>query len=178
MTKQETAQLLALLNSAYPRFKVAGSAEALSIWHEMLEDLPGEVVAVAVKRMISTLEYPPTIADIRKAVASAAQDAQGKQKAGEAWRKVIKAISDYGYYRPDEALAAIGEDAWRAVEMIGGWANLCIGEEPESVLSAQFERRYDAMIEQQAHGIQIPASVNEDMKRLVAPLMERLALTE
>ena len=178
MTIKETAQLLSLLSATYPRFNFAPDEMRLKAWHDMLADLPGDVVAIATKRMISTLKFPPTIADIREAVANAVQDARGTVNAGEAWRKVTKAISDYGYYQPDRARAYLGEDVWRAVEYIGGWADLCTSEEPITVRSAQFERRYTAMVQQQGEAIQIPSEVRDAMKRLTEPLADRLAITD
>lgn len=178
MTKKETAQMLALLSATYPRFNLAQDELALTAWHEMLQDLPGNVVAVAVKRMISTLKFPPTIADIRGAVAEATKDASGTLSAGDAWHKVRKAVSNYGFYRPDEARAFLGDDIWHAVEMVGGWSELCVGENSDTIISAQFERRYNAMINQQAERIQIPASVREEMARLVAPMAERMMINE
>lgn len=178
MTKIETAQMLALISAAYPRFEMRESEKTLSVWHEMLKDMPGDVVSVAVKRMISTQKFPPSIADIREAVAASVQQAKGTESAGEAWRKVTKAIGMYGYYKGEAAHEYLGERIWRAVEMIGGWADLCISEDSEAVRSAQFERRYNAMIQQQAEAIQIPASVSEDMARLMGGFDERLALND
>lgn len=178
MTRKGTAQLLMLLSASYPRFAFRADEETVNIWHGMLEDLPDEVVAVATKRMIATLKFPPTIADIREAVASAVQDAKGSVSAGDAWDKVIKAVHRYGYYRPDQAREALGDEIWHAVEMIGGWSYLCVGEDSEAVISAQFERRYSAMKAQQSNAIQIPASVNNDMKRLVEPLAKRLMIEQ
>lgn len=178
MTRQETAKLLALIAVAYPGSKINADEMTLALWHEMLQDLPGEVVAAATKRMFSTLKFPPSIADIRAAVAEATKDAKGTLSAGEAWAKVQKAVSWYGYYRPDEARAWLGADLWRAVEMIGGWRELCAGEDPDTVLSAQFERRYNAMIQQQAQLVQIPASVREDMAKLVGPMIDKMLITD
>ena len=176
MTRNETIQLLAMLSVSYPRFAFTPDETTVNMWHGMLKDLPGDVVGVATQRMIATLKFPPTIADIREAVANAAQDAKGSVDAGEAWRRVVKAIGLFGYYRGDQAREYLGEDIWRAVEMVGGWCDLCISEDSEAVRSAQFERRYTAMMQQHSQAIQIPASVREDMKRLVQPMMERMML--
>lgn len=176
MTREDVKKLLALIAVAYPQSKFEPSQMTLDLWVDMLSDLPGEVVAASTKRMIATLKYPPTIADIRGAVAQATQDARGMLSAGEAWAKVKKAIGRFGSYRGDEARAWLGEDVWRAVEYIGGWRDLCLSDDPETVRSAQFERRYDAMVAQQSARIQIPASVRDDMARLVGPLTARFAL--
>lgn len=178
MTKAETVTLIQLLIVMYPASKINDDELTIGVWHEMLEDLPAEVVGAAVKRMCAVLKFPPSIADIREAVADAARDAQGTLAAGEAWARVKKAVSLYGFYRPDAARKALGERIWRAVEMIGGWQELCAGEEDTSVRSAQFERRYNAMVAQESERVQIPASVREDMKRLIDPVAKRLMLEQ
>ena len=176
MTLVETTTLLQTIAAMWPASQFRSDEMTVRVWHKMLDDLPGAVVSAAVERMASMLKFPPTIADIREAVANATQDAQGTLSAAEAWRKVTKAISNYGYYRPDEARAFLGEDIWRAVEMVGGWSDICISEDPETVISAQFERRYSTMLKQKSDMIQIPASVNENMQRLVGSLMDKLMI--
>ena len=42
--------------------------------------------------------------------------------------------------------------------------------------SAQFERRYNAMIAQESERVQIPESVRADMARLTGPLMDKLMI--
>lgn len=176
MTKDEVITLLQTIIVLYPGSQIHADALTAALWHEMLEDLPADAVSAAVKRMAATLKFPPSIADIRDNVAQAVREAKGVPTAGEAWGRVRKAISRYGYYRPDEARAALGDEIWHAVEMVGGWRELCASEGDGAVTSAQFERRYNAMVQQSMNRVQIPASVNEDMKRLVVPLVEKLMI--
>lgn len=178
MTKAETVTLIQTLVVMYPGSKINDDELTIGVWHEMLKDLPGEVVSAAVKRMCATLKYPPSIADIREAVAKATQEAQGVPQAGEAWAKVRRAIGLYGYYRPDAARNALGNQIWRAVEMIGGWQELCAGGEDTSVRSAQFERRYNAMVAQEGERIQIPEAVRQEMRERLDPEVKRLMLEE
>lgn len=176
MTRDEVITLIQTIIVMYPGSKISADPLTVSVWHEMLQDLPGEVVSAATKRMCATLKFPPSIADIRENVTAAVKDARGIPAAGEAWSRVRKAISQWGYYRPDEARAALGEEIWRAVEMVGGWQELCVGDGDTAVTSAQFERRYSAMVQQEMERVQIPASVREDMQRLAGPLMDRLMI--
>ena len=168
MTRDEVITLIQTIIVMYPSSKVNADPLTVAVWHEMLGDLPGDVVTAAVKRMCATLKFPPSIADIRENVAEAVREANGTLTAGEAWSKVRKAASWYGYYRPDDARKALGEEIWKAVEMVGGWREVCEGE--SAIISAQFERRYNAMVQQTMHRVQIPASVAEDMARLAEPL--------
>ena len=174
MTRDEVITLIQTIIVMYPSSKVNADPLTVAVWHEMLNDLPGDVVTAAVKRMCATLKFPPSIADIRENVAEAVREANGTLTAGEAWSQVRKAASWYGYYRPDDARKALGEEIWRAVEMVGGWREVCEGE--SAIISAQFERRYNAMVQQTMHRVQIPASVADDMARLAGPLTERLMI--
>lgn len=174
MTRDDVIRVLQTIIVMYPSSKVNADPLTVAMWHEMLEDLPADVVSMAMKRMCATLKYPPSVADIREAVKDAVQDAAGIPIAGEAWARVSKAMSRWGYHRPEQARADLGEDIWRAVEMVGGWCEVCMGE--RAVLSAQFERRYNAMIEQRSKLLQIPASVREDMARLAEPLAKRMLI--
>ena len=176
MTMAETAAMLQAITALYPMSKIRADVPSVKSWQKALEDLPAEAVSVALRRMVSTLKFPPTVADIREAVAKAVQEARGVPTAGEAWGRVKRAASWYGYYRPEDARRALGEDIWRAVQQVGGWREICAGDSPDGVISAQFERRYNAMITQQAERVQIPASVREDMARLVGPLAERFLI--
>ncbi len=176
MTRDEVITLLQTIIVMYPGSKINADPLTVAVWEDMLREYPGEVISAATKRMCATLKYPPCIADILENVAQATKEARGIPTAGEAWARVRKAISWYGYYRPDEARAALGEDIWHAVEMVGGWQELCMSEGDAAITSAQFERRYNAMVEQAMERVQIPASVQEDVMRLVGPLTERLAI--
>lgn len=177
MTKVETATLIQTIMVMYPDSKMEADALTIGIWHEMLQDLPGEVVAAAVKRMCATLKFPPSIADIREAVVKATKDARGTLTAAEAWTKVNKAVRWYGYYREAEAREKLGAEIWRAVEAVGGWREVCASEEPV-VISAQFERRYNAIMTRSDEQLLIPQEVREDMSRLIEPLADRLKLLE
>jgi hypothetical protein len=174
VTRNETITLIQTILVMYPASRLNPDPLTIGIWHSMLEDLPGDVVNAAVMRMGATLKFPPSIADIRQAVADAVRDASGICPANEAWAKVSKAASRYGCYRGNEAKKALGDEIWHAVEMVGGWREVCFGD--RTVISAQFERRYAAMIEQRSRVIQIPAAVNEQMARLAAPMAKQLRI--
>ena len=176
MTKAETITLIQTLVVYYPASRIKADELTVNLYWEALQDLPGELVSAAVRRMVAMLKFPPSVADIREAVAKAVQEAQGAPSAGEAWARVKRAIGLYGSYQGELARDYLGADLWRAVEYVGGWHELCLSEDPETVKSAQFSRRYEAMLQQQRERVQIPASVRADMARLVGPLTEALRL--
>ena len=93
MTRQETAKIMAVLKTAYPRY-YDGKTEtelsaALNLWHTMLSDYDYAVVSAAVKAVIATSKYPPVIADITEQISAIVQPEQMEE--GEAWNRVRKA---------------------------------------------------------------------------------------
>ena len=145
-----------LISAAWPRCRWESYEDSLAIWHEMLEDMDLPIVKLAVKRMIATLKYPPSVADLRESVANLAL--QGAPTAGQAWGQITAAIGRYGYYQPDAAHQALGDDLWSMVRQIGGWTHLCEADNLD-VIGAQFERRYQAMTDKRRERIQVPRCI-------------------
>lgn len=70
MTKKEAVQLLAILKAAYPNFYKDMSAEeaqgTVSVWSMQFEELPAEIVLIALNKHIATNKFPPSIAEIKE----------------------------------------------------------------------------------------------------------------
>lgn len=167
MNISETAALLSVIKTAYPNSRFDANEQTLLLWHEMLADIPAEIATLAVKSMVATLKFPPSIADVREAVSRNERELRGYMTAGEAWDAVRRAISNYGYYQPEKARESLGERLWKAVGMAGGWTLLCTTDEVTTV-SAQFERRYNAMVEQETYHMQVPETVMLQLRELAA----------
>ena len=170
MNKSETTKLLAYIAIAYPNGKVEPNEPTVNLWAQFMADLPYTLAKSAVDSMIATLRFPPTIADIREAVAKAMAEARGELTPGEAWGRVLSAVRKYGDNDPrqvDRARAELG-DLWETVKLIGGWSYLCNTDDDVSTLSAQFERRYKAAQEQAKYRAQVPQAVQDHLKALGA----------
>ena len=176
MNKAETAYLLQKLIIMFPGTKLTADELTVSVWQEMLYDLPAELAMCAAMRVCAVKTFPPAIAEIRAAAAEAMEESRGALSAGEAWAKIRKAIGEYGYYRPEQARRALGEEIWRAVEMTGGWSELCMSDAGSGVLSAQFAKRYEAAQRQSRENVLIPEGLRAEMKRIAAPMAQRLRL--
>lgn len=70
MTKQEVNKLLALMKANYSyAFKTMSQQDKyllLNTWTFTLQDLPADVVMIAVMQLISTSKWLPTVAEIRE----------------------------------------------------------------------------------------------------------------
>lgn len=165
MTAIEMAKVLALINSVYQRGDKAPDELTLRTWTELFADDDAREVTAALKGLMLTSKYPPTPADLKEALVKQRALARGDLTAGEAWEKVIKAMHRWGYYQPDKAHEMLGDDIWAVIRQCGGWAVCCDSE--MTVISAQFERRYNARKEQQAYAEKLPAGLIDGVRELL-----------
>lgn len=102
MNKQETTQILALLNSAYPAFYSKMSRMeidgVIALWAEMFVDDDFGLVKYALKELIAThTGYPPDIAALKTKIAEITQAATEKPTPEELWL-ILKRAASNGYY--------------------------------------------------------------------------------
>ena len=161
MTRAEFSKLMAFITAAVDKPVARPTVDA---YYEMLGDLPYDLAAVAVKKIIATDEYPtlPTIGKIRQA---AAEISRGHiLSAPEAWGMVLKAVHEYGYYREGEALAALPEQVAEVVRWMG-FQTICMSEKI-SVDRGQFLRMYEIHQKREQEQAVLPAGLQDMMKQL------------
>jgi hypothetical protein len=96
MTKSETVQLFAIINSLFPRDTSFRSAtkDMVDAWAEMLGDIPFDHAKAAVKAAVATSPFPPSIAEIRDYATRLT--APKRMSADEAWGIAAEVIRTYG----------------------------------------------------------------------------------
>ena len=81
MTRQEAIQLLSILKAAYPNsYKGITKEEAngtINIWATQFNNIPFNVVIIAVNKLISTNIFPPTISEVKEKIRSLYWEAWG-----------------------------------------------------------------------------------------------------
>lgn len=123
------------------------SPEKIALYSEMLKDIPAETLNAAVKQVINTSVYPPTVAEIRKT----AERLSGKQAPDytAAWGRFKRGFSRWGSYRKAEFLAELERERDPAlIEAVKrfGWEEYgASATENESVQRAQFREIYNAV---------------------------------
>lgn len=137
------------------------------LWYEQLKDLDYNVVQTGVNKWVSTHKWSPTIAEIRE---MAHQVSRGELPDwGTAWDQVLKAISRFGSYRPQEALASMTPLARKTVERLG-FINICMSENIAAD-RANFRMIYEELAEREAKEALIPASIREQIQEIQTNLM-------
>lgn len=103
MTIDETKMILGILKTAYPNFyKEMSKQEMLNVvdlWADMFKNDNSKLVTVAVKELINSFQYPPTIADVKNKMYSLTNN---DKTPSELWDRLQKAISKSIYYSEEE----------------------------------------------------------------------------
>ena len=101
MTRDETKSILSVLRAGYPNFykdlNKADADQIIDLWATMFVEEPVTVVIEAVKTLMVTAKFPPTIADVKEKIYLVTHPQTMTE--AEAWNIVKKAI---GYYNAQE----------------------------------------------------------------------------
>lgn len=167
MDMKETAAVMAVLKIAYPRYYANTSKreaeEAINLWQSMLEEYPAQIVNPAIKALIATNPYPPTIAEVIERIKLLTKP----QELGEveAWGLVKEAIRNSTYHSieefdklPKEIQKTLGSPS-----TLREWA-MSEDENMETVVASNFMRSYRSKV----NNIKTIEAVPAGVKALIA----------
>src|SRR5690606_34795428 len=103
-----------VIQEAYPG-RVAFSEDSIKVWSAALADLPTEETKLAVDRLVKASRFPPSIAEIRQAVAELVDPIPSAEDAYHEARMIAQRFSPYSKETPPYSHPLIR----RAVEIIG-----------------------------------------------------------
>ena len=165
MTKKEFAIWAMGLKTFYPRDNFLDSEQAIELWFQQLQDIPYEVAKCVLQKWVATNKWIPTIAEIREL---AAEIINGEiPDWGKAWEEVCYAISYFGIYRPNEALASLSPLTRETAKKIG-FVNLCRSENPTAD-RANFRILYEKIIVRKKQNSQIP----EQLQKMIEEIQKK-----
>lgn len=175
MTREETAKILVVLKTAYPSFYRNSEevTDAINLWSTMFADDNPRIVMEAVKSLICTLKYPPTIADIKEKINLILVPKQATEM--EAWSTVLDAIKDANYNAslhfenfPDTIKKIVGSPG-----QLREWAQMD-SQTVNSVVQSNFMRSYTEKVKQNSELAKLPQSTKDMMQQL----SEKLAMKQ
>lgn len=171
MTRQEALAIMAMLKTAYPSFYKDFSKEelnaAVNLWATMFADDPAYIVTEAVKSLMCTLKYPPTIADVKEKIAMITQPPIMTEM--EAWDMVKSAISYYNAAETFERLPPILKRIVGSPNQLREWALMDV-ETVNSVIQSNFMRSYKARVAHEKEYAMLPASTRNLIRELAAKM--------
>lgn len=135
MSKAKIFDLLNLLvvTSGKPQ-----DLKRLEIYTENLAEFPPQKVESAIRWCMQNLKFFPSLSEIRHQIKPPKTiDDEASDMTGE----IIDTVSRLGSWNEKSAKLKLGESAWRAVTLYGGWKNLClVGLDQLPIVRAQLRR--------------------------------------
>lgn len=183
MTEQEIIKVLGLLETAYGQKRFYADTDKKSVvylWSVMFREDEAVEVNRAVVNCISTLQFPPTIADIKTRLAEARM--AGQMTEMEAWGLVSEAVNNAnGRKEAQEAfdqLPAILRKVVSKPEQLRAWRKVS-DESFETVVASNVIRSYRELAKREAGYYALPIQVRDKEAWMIeAPTYEALPAPE
>ncbi|MDU6856125.1 MAG: hypothetical protein E6370_17630 [Clostridiales bacterium] len=166
MSEEEFGEIVVMLLAFFPNIKLnTDDSVQMDLWYGMVKDLNFDITKLAIAKMVTDEQYTPSnvIGAIRKYYAEVSSSTPVADTDG--YGLVQKAIRCYGYARPEEALASLPLNVREAVMACGGWLQICMSEEPES-MRAQFNRAMASVNVRNNASNRLNLAVKKNIERL------------
>lgn len=135
--------------------------QTLEVWYEMFSEYDLNVVKLAVKNLIARLEFPPTIADVRKEIDKLVDVAQNNPAPADEWNAIRKAIKN-SLYNAGEEFEKLPSIAKRFVGNPNQLRDWGLSEDfNDSVVRGQFLKQYDVLKEREKLEMQLTPEVKK-----------------
>ena len=173
MNDREFATIASAIKAAWPSANIMPDKQSKEVWYTMLADFDYPICLNAVKQLMSTNIFPPSIAEIRQKYLCIREIPE--KDWGDAWKSVQKAIGSYGYMREEEAMESFDERTRITVKRLG-WRNIC---HSENIVAdrANFRMIYEAMQKSDRESKLLPKNVQlqqERLRKLSSGVVEKL----
>ena len=169
MNKAEMTKILMIIKMTYPRYYISTNENEINlqvdIWHELFKDDPYKLVEQAIKALMCTLKFPPTVADVKEKIALITQ-LPGMSEM-EAWGKVKGAMSSYHSQECFDGLAPILQRIVGSPSQLREWAVMDT-DTVNSVVQSNFMRSYKALAAKEKEYTALPTSAKVLMNKLEA----------
>lgn len=152
MEKRETAEVLAMLASAYPHIKI--TKETAEIYHDVLQDLDIGQCVRASRGIVRFSQFFPSASEIRRAVLKEMNLLSPLPI--EAWGEVMTVASGQGLMKTHEW----SHQTIREVVQAIGWREICVAEN-QGVLRAHFLKLYESLATKNDQVILVGSSLTE-----------------
>lgn len=147
MTREETIELLMVIQSAYPNFKPPDKTVAVDTWYTILKDMDYNVVQMGLRAYITsdTSGFAPSIGQLINTIYTIQNPQELNEM--EAWFLVSRAIRN-GYYGAVEEFNKLPPLVQKAVgssDNLRNWAQTD-SESIENVVQSNFMRTYRVVV--------------------------------
>lgn len=155
LDKKDFVKAIEYLIAIYPEMeKQFNSQTTQRVWYELLEDLDGRTLLLAIKTYASTEKFAPKPSQIREMALMTTRETRDWT---EGWDLVLRSVGRFGTYRESEALDWIRKQDETAAESIRrlGYKNLCEADDQMTV-RANFRQAYNNQLSKNKFYDQLP----------------------
>lgn len=169
MNKQETAQLIIILKTAYPNWARKQEDDEIlamvGIWTEMLGEYDFKIVQAAVKSLLSSNKWPPSISEVIDKIKFIQSGGKKEMTEQQAWALISSAISNSSYNSVGEfeKLPKQLQDVVRTPQQLKNWALMDM-DTVQSVVSSNFMRSYRSVVKNDKEFEALPCDVKNQIE--------------
>lgn len=170
MTRDEIVAVLGTLKTAYPKFYTDMSKQemynTIDLWAEMFKHENGKLVVAAVKNLINTFKWPPTIADVKEEMHKLTDT--DSQMPIEMWNLVKKAIrnSTYNSYEEFQKLPKLAQKCVGSPYQLKEWATAT--DYNDGVVKGQFLKNVETVMQREKEEKMMLPEVKETVQQLLS----------
>jgi hypothetical protein len=168
MNKDQVIAILKILKTSYPKFYSDMTKEdmlnTIDLWTEMFAHENPALVVAAVKNLINTFKWPPTIADVKDEMYKLTQTET--ETPVEMWNKIKAAMSRASYYAQEEfdKLPEVAKKFVGSPNQLREWA-LSI-DYNDGVTKGQFFKQYEILKKREKDNMLMLPEVRNITKQL------------
>lgn len=168
-------KLFAYIKALQPKFEIPKSDDELLImikaWHDMIGDMPEEMIKAAVQHHAASSPFPVTVHDIRQFTVKQNEDISEQ----EAFNLVRKAINNSAYRAAEEfeKFSPVIKRIVGTPEQLREWGRMDV-ETINTVVASNFMRSYRAVDKSAKEYAALPPAV----KGFLTPIADRMRLKE
>ncbi|WP_434302596.1 replicative helicase loader/inhibitor [Clostridium botulinum] len=164
MTPEETIKILSIIKAAYPQWakdlKASDAKMMVTLWNDMLQDYEYNLVQVAIKKVIATNKFPPSVAEVIESINYITSGGKSEMTEIEAWGLVRKAIKNSAYNAEEEfnKLPPRIQQAIGSHNILHNWSQESVNG-IETVIGSNFMRSYKQTVIRNKEEKQLPQSI-------------------
>lgn len=177
MTPEETIKILSIIKAAYPQWakdlKASDAKMMVTLWNDMLQDYEYNLVQIAIKKVIATNKFPPSVAEVIEAINYIKTGGQSEMTEIEAWGLVRKAIKNSAY-NAEEEFNRLPEKIQQAIgshNVLHNWSQESING-IETVIGSNFMRSYKQTVIRKKEEKQLPSSIKKMLGNVGQKMIE------
>lgn len=150
MNKEKFLKIMTYMGIAYNK---EITKEQLEVWYSFLKDYSEDQLNNAVKQIINTEKYMPSIAQIKEQIAK--MQMSEVPEAEDEWQDVLRAVREFGSYNQQKALNSLKPYTAKIVGYIG-YQRICMAESEEQIWNKkEFIAEYNALKDKEINNLQI-----------------------